>query len=203
MNNRAAAQAPTGGDSVLDRNDPRWGKLRDLIERLSLKRGEFILSSGRASNYLFQLRQTTMHPEGARLIGDIIADYMKRWSISCVGGLEMGAVPIVSSVAVMSAVKGAPVDAFFVRKQAKEHGARELIDGHVTDGGEVLIVDDVATSGGSILKAIVNMKTLYPACYVRKGLVVVDREEGAAEALAKDGVELVSIFKRKDFNIDG
>jgi orotate phosphoribosyltransferase len=198
----AETAAPTEANPVLEANDPRWRKLRDLIERHSLKRGDFILSSGRTSKYLFQLRQTTMHPEGARLIGDVIVDYMKRCSIACIGGPELGAVPIVSSVAAMSAVKAYPLNAFFVRKQAKEHGARELIDGHLTEGGEILMVDDVATSGGSILKAISNLKSVHSSFHVRKALVVVDREEGAAANLAKEGIELVSIFKRRDFNID-
>lgn len=203
MTNLALVQAHTDATCVLDASDPRWRRLRALIEQHSLKRGDFTLASGRKSNYLFQLRQTTMHPEGARLIGDIIVDFMKRSSITCIGGLELGAVPVVSSAAVMSAVKGSPVDAFFVRKLAKEHGARELVDGHVDDAGNILIVDDVATSGGSILKAIENLKSVHPQCDVRTALVVVDREEGASENLAKAGVDLVSIFKRRDFSIDG
>ena len=197
MNEHASVQSA----AVVAYADPRWRELRDLVETLSLKRGDFVLSSGRKSNYLFQLRQTTMHPRGAQLIGDIIADYMRRVSISCVGGLELGAVPVVCAVAVMSAVKEHPVRAFFARKQAKEHGARELLDGHVEDGEEVLIVDDVATTGGSVLKTIANMKLERPACYARKALVVIDREEGAAESLATQGIELVSIFKRRDFPV--
>ena len=118
------------------------------------KRARSRLSSGRTSTYLFQLRQTTMLPEGAALIGDIIVDYMKSHGIACIGGLEMGAVPIVASVAAVSHLKNYPVDAFFVRKAQKEHGARERIDGHLRTGAEVLMIDDVATTGGSILKAI-------------------------------------------------
>ncbi len=192
-----AAQAA----SVVDRADPRWLRLRDLILEHSLKRGDFTLSSGRKSAYIFQLRQTTMLPEGAKLIGDIIVDYMNAVGLGCIGGPAVGAIPMVSAAAVMSFVKGTPVQAFFVRKAAKEHGALELIDGHVQDGAEVLIVDDVATSGGSVLKALDGMKTEHPSCFARKALVVIDREEGAAEALAQNGVALVSIFKRSDFGI--
>jgi orotate phosphoribosyltransferase len=198
MTNLDAAQ----GQRVIDPSDQRWLRLRDLISEHSLKLGDFVLSSGRTSKYLFQLRQTTMLPEGASILGDIIVDYMVANTITCIGGPAVGAIPLVSDVSVMSFVKGSPVHAFFVRKEAKGHGALELIDGHVQSGREVLIVDDVATSGGSVLKAIEGMKTEYPSCYVRKALVVVEREEGAVEALANHGIELVSIFKRSDFAIE-
>lgn len=201
MTNLAAAQMPTGVDRVIETSDPRWERLRTLIDKHSLKRGDFILASGRSSKYLFQLRQTTMLPEGAKILGDIIVDYMNANQIECIGGLAVGAVPLVSSVSVMSFLKGAPKDTFFVRKEAKEHGARERIDGHVKAGEQVLFVDDVATSGGSILKAIEGMNAEYPSCYVRKALVVVDRQEGAAETLALRGIQLVSIFRREDFDI--
>lgn len=201
MTNLAAPQPRPSVERVIDKSDPRWIRLHEIIETQSLKRGDFILSSGRSSKYLFQLRQTTMMPEGAMLIGDIIVDYMNKVGLSCVGGLEMGAVPVVSAVSVMSAVKGAPKNAFFVRKAAKEHGARERIDGYVRSGAQTLIVDDVATSGGSILKAIEGLKEENIHCQISKALVIVDRQEGASETLAKSGIELGSIFKKEDFDI--
>jgi orotate phosphoribosyltransferase len=182
---------------VLDRTDARWLRVRELIRAHSLKRGDFVLSSGRTSTYLFQLRQTTMLPEGAALIGEIIVEYMKKHGIACIGGLELGAVPIVSAVAAVSHLKGFPVDAFFVRKAQKEHGARERIDGHLRDGAEVLMIDDVATTGGSILKAIEGMEG--QNSYVRRALAVVDREEGAAQNLAARKIQLAAILKRSDF----
>lgn len=201
MTDLAATPTQPSVERVIEKNDPRWVRLHEIIESQSLKRGDFILSSGRRSKYLFQLRQTTMMPEGATLIGDIIVDYMNRVGLNCVGGLEMGAVPVVCAASVMSFVKGAPKNAFFVRKAAKEHGARERIDGYVRDGAEVLIVDDVATSGGSILKAIDGLKEENIHCAASKAFVIVDRQEGAFENLAKAGIELVSIFKREDFDI--
>jgi len=182
---------------VLDRNDERWRRLRKLVSEHSLRAGNFKLSSGRSSTYLFQLRQTTMLPEGAALLGEIILEYMYRHLIECIGGLELGAVPIISSVAVMSHIRGSPINAFFVRKLAKEHGARERIDGHLRAGAEVLMIDDVATTGGSILKAIEGMEG--HGSYVRRALVVVDREEGAAQNLARASIQLAAIFKRSDF----
>ncbi|MBG0810159.1 orotate phosphoribosyltransferase [Methylosinus sp. H3A] len=194
-------RAPTRPDAVLDPADPRWARLHRLIDTHSLLRGDFTLSSGRKSNYLFQTRQTTMLPEGAHLIADIVVDYMKAQSIAGVGGLAVGAVPMVAAIAAVSFAKGAPVEAFFVRKEAKGHGARERIDGYVPKGGEALIVDDVATTGGSILEAIAGMKEEHPQARATRALVVIDREEGAAEKLAEQGITLVSIFKRGDFTI--
>jgi orotate phosphoribosyltransferase len=184
-------------DDVIDRNDPNWLRVRELIREHSLTSGHFILSSGRTSKYLVQLKQTTMLPEGAALIGEIILEYMKANKIACIGGPELGAVPLVSAVAAVSHLKHAPVDAFFVRKSAKKHGAKEIIDGHLRAGAEVLMVDDVATTGGSILKAIEGMEG--QNSNVRRALVVVDREEGAADKLAEHGIRLAAIFKRSDF----
>lgn len=175
--------------------------MRDQIQSCSLQIGNFTLASGRSSKFLFQLRQTTLHPEGSALLADIIVDYMNAHSIKCIGGLVLGAVPIVSAVSVMSHWKKTPVDAFFVRKEPKEHGAKERIDGFINRGQEVLLVDDVATSGGSILKALNGMKEENAVCRVRKALVIVDRQEGAAENLKNEGIELVSIFKKSDFDI--
>jgi orotate phosphoribosyltransferase len=200
-NSAAQSQTPSGPDDVLDRNDPRWARLRDIILEKSLKFGDFILSSKRPSKYLFQLRQTTMLPEGASLLGDIIVEYMQRNGIGSVGGLEMGAVPIVAATAVASHRKGYAAETFFVRKAAKEHGAKERIDGHLTDGHEVLLVDDVATSGQSMFGAIEGIHREYPNCHMKKALVVIDRQEGATEALADRGIQLVSVFKKSDFPI--
>jgi orotate phosphoribosyltransferase len=189
-------------DALLDRHDPRWSRLHRIILDKSLKFGDFVLTSGARSTFLFQLRQTTMHPEGAALIGEIVVEYMERNALKCVGGLELGAVPLVSAISVASHYKMYPVDAFFVRKSAKSHGARERIDGHVRDGGEVLLVDDVATSGKSIITAVEAMKEEFPTCFVRCAFVVVDRQEGAAQNLAERGIQLVSLFKKNDFPIN-
>jgi orotate phosphoribosyltransferase len=193
----AAQQFDAKAEDVLDHGDARWLRLREIIRAFSLKRGDFVLASGRTSTYLFQLRQTTMLPEGAALIGEIIVEYMKKHGIACIGGLELGAVPVVSAVAAVSHLNGFPVDAFFVRKAPKEHGARERVDGHLRDGAEVLMIDDVATTGGSILKAIQGMEG--QNSYVRRALAVVDREEGAARNLAMQSIRLAAIFKRTDF----
>lgn len=185
---------------VIGKEDDRWQRLHAIIDERSLLKGDFTLSSGRTSNFLFQLRQTTMFPEGQFLIGTIIAGFMREHGIRCVGGLELGAVPVVSAVSFASHLVNSPVNAFFVRKQAKEHGAKEIIDGDLPAGAEVLMVDDVTTTGGSIITAIDNVRT-EKGCVVNWALSIVDREEGAAGELEKHGIALASIFTKADFGL--
>ncbi|MFN4229432.1 orotate phosphoribosyltransferase [Parvibaculum sp.] len=201
MSVQAMQYAVKSSDEVLSQSDPRWQRLHEIISEQSLKVGDFILSSGRASKFLFQLRQTTMLPEGSALLGDVIVEYMRRNGLRCVGGLELGAVPLVASVSAASFRLGYPVNAFFVRKKAKEHGAKERIDGHIRDGEEVLLIDDVSTTGQSMFGTIDAIREEYPQCTVKKALVVVDREEGATQTLSDKGIELVSVFKKSDFSI--
>lgn len=187
-------------DRVLSQSDPRWQKLYDIIGAKSLMTGDFTLASKRKSNFLFQLRQTTLHPEGAYLVGSIIIDFMRRQRIKCLGGLELGAVPIVSIVAGMSHMADYPVSAFFIRKKPKSHGAQELVDGYVLDGNEILAIDDVTTTGGSMMDAVNGLASEHD-CTVKWALSIVDREEGAKETLSAHGIKLVSIFKKSDFKI--
>lgn len=182
---------------AFDIQDPRVRRLREIIRSESYQEGEFTLASGAKSTYFFQLRQTTMHPEGASLIGELLVEFMRREDIHCIGGLELGAVPVVTAAAVMGFQRDYPLDAFFVRKKAKQHGARELIDGHIRPGAEVLIIDDVTTTGGSTLKAVESVADM--GCKVIKALAIVDREEGAPQNLAKEGIALYSLLRRSDF----
>ena len=187
-------------ERVIPDSDERWQRLHEIVAEHSLLRGDFSLSSGRESSFLFQLRQTTLHPEGSSLIGDIIVGFMQVKKIRCVGGLELGAVPVVTSAAMASFRMGYPVSAFFVRKAAKLHGARELVDGHVKEGHEILAVDDVTTTGNSMMQAVTNIAEKHH-CSVRWALSIVDREEGAKEHLGRFGINLVSIFRKSDFDI--
>jgi orotate phosphoribosyltransferase len=199
---QVAKQAQIPAEEVLRREDPRWGRLRDIVLEKSFQTGDFILASGVSSKFLFQLRQTTMLAEGATLIAEIVLEYMQRHGIHCIGGLVQGAVPIGQSVLMLGHAKQYPIYHFFVRKEAKKHGARELIDGYPLDQSEVLIVDDVATKGGSIKTSIENLLKEHPSCVVKRALVIVDRQEGAAEALlAARNVHLISLFKKSDFLI--
>lgn len=202
MSVHVAKQVQIPVEEVLRRDDPRWERLHDIVFEKSFQTGNFILSSRVRSKFLFQMRQTTMLAESATLIAEIVLEYMRRHGIHCIGGLVQGAVPIGQSVLMLGHAKQYPIHHFFVRKEAKKHGALELIDGYPMDDSEVLIVDDVATGGDSIKTAIENLLKEHPSCVVRRALVIVDRQEGAAEVLlAKRNVQLVSLFKKSDFPI--
>jgi orotate phosphoribosyltransferase len=175
-------------------------ELRGLIRTRSVRLGEFTLASGRKSDFYCNLKPTMMHPRGAHLSGLAFLGVVKDSGAEFVGGLEMGAVPVIASLAALSDLKGAPVTTFFVRKQAKGHGTRETVEGlgpgESLEGRRVLIADDVATTGGSILQAVAAARSV--GAVVDAALVLVDREEGAAEALAQDNVRLFSIFTAKE-----
>ena len=177
-------------------------RLLDIIRRRSFRQaGEFRLVSGRTSTIYFNLKPTMLDPDGARLIGAAMAERAAELGADCVGGLEMGAVPIVSAAAAMSAVAGRPVGAFFIRKQAKEHGTQSLVEGLAEGeslaGRKVLVVEDVTTTGGSALKAIAAIRAAGGA--VDHVVTIVDREEGATEAFATADIELHALFRKAEF----
>jgi orotate phosphoribosyltransferase len=161
-------------------------ELAEIIRTNSLRRGEFVLASGRKANYYLDCRMSTLHPRGALLIARLILQKMRQMQIhaDAIGGLTLGADPIVSSVAVVSELEGAPLRAFIVRKEAKDHGMQRFIEGwDGLAGSRVVIVDDVCTTGDSILKACDKAEE---AGYdVAATFCVVDREEGGTEAIAQ------------------
>jgi orotate phosphoribosyltransferase len=175
--------------------------LFDLIRDRSFRLGKFTLSSGAESDLYFNLKSTMMSPRGAYLCAQAFLSRIWPAQIDFVGGLEMGAVPIIGSLAAVSEMRGNPVKTFFVRKEAKKHGTKDLIEGlgarETLSGTKVMVVDDVATSGGSILKAIIPVRAA--GATADTAMVLVDREEGAAEFLKGHGVQLISVFKGHEF----
>src|SRR3954471_12338602 len=131
-------------------------QLRDIIRKRSLRIGDFTLSSGKKSSYYLDCRMTTLDARGALLIGRIILQRIREYKLhaEAIGGLTMGADPIATAVAVVSAIESQPIQAFIVRKEAKGHGAQKLIEGYGgKPGSRVIVVDDVCTTGGSTLMA--------------------------------------------------
>jgi orotate phosphoribosyltransferase len=175
--------------------------LFDIIRERSFRRGKFTLASGRQSELYFNLKPTMMAPQGALLCAHALLARIWPDNPDYVGGLEMGAVPAIAALAALSAAENKPVKTFFVRKQPKGHGTMDMIEGLA--GGESLadmkamVVDDVATSGGSILKAADAVRAT--GAKVDTALVIVDREEGAAETLQENGMRLLSVFKGREF----
>ncbi len=176
-------------------------ELIEVIKQRSYRRGKFKLASGAESEFYFNLKPTMMSPQGAYLCAMGLLEKIRPEKIDYVGGLEMGAVPVIASLAALSHVEGQPVKTFFVRKAPKDHGTKDLVEGlspneTLTDQ-YVMIVDDVATSGGSIIKAADVARAA--GAVVESALVIVDREEGATDALAKAGIRLLSVLKKSDF----
>jgi orotate phosphoribosyltransferase len=161
-------------------------ELRDLIRQKSLRIGDFTLSSGKKSSYYLDCRMTTLDPRGAYLIARLILQRIRSEKIpaDAIGGLTMGADPIATAVAVVSGIESAPLPAFIVRKEPKGHGTQRSIEGYNgKPGSRVIVVDDVCTTGDSILKAA--EKAEESGYEVVAAFCVVDREEGGTELIAK------------------
>ncbi|MDD5129632.1 MAG: orotate phosphoribosyltransferase [Candidatus Omnitrophica bacterium] len=175
-------------------------ELFDLLNREALKRGKFILSSGKESNYYLDGRIITLSPQGAYLTANIILGMLKDDVFDAIGGPTLGADPITGALAAISYINRQPVNTFIVRKQAKEHGTQQQVEGPaLKKGSRVVLVDDVATSGKAILEAKQALDKI--GVIAEKAIVIVDRNQGAAESLAKAGLKLESIFKIADFGL--
>ena len=176
-------------------------ELFDIIKTRSFRRGKFTLASGRESELYFNLKPTMMTPKGALLSARALLARIWPENIDYVCGLEMGAVPVIAALAAISEAEGRPVKTFFVRKQPKGHGTMDMIEGLAPDetlsGVRAIAIDDVATSGGSILKAVDAVRAA--DALVNTALVLIDREEGADEALAAQDIRLLSVYQGKEF----
>lgn len=171
------------------------GRLVELLREKSVKTGEFTLASGKKSDFYVDARQTTLHAEGARLVADLMLARLHP-DVVAVGGLTMGADPVVCSVAAMSTAMGKPIHGFLIRKEPKGHGTNNYCEGlaNVPRDSKVAIVEDTTTTGGSLLKAVERARMA--GLEVVQCLTVVDREEGAAETIADAGFELEALTTR-------
>ncbi|OBQ56820.1 orotate phosphoribosyltransferase [Halodesulfovibrio spirochaetisodalis] len=177
-------------------------RLAELLYEKSYKEGDFTLASGKKSDYYFDCRQTALHPEGAWLIGnlfyELICGLENAAEVKGVGGMTLGADPLVSSTSVISFEKGGHLPALIVRKQPKGHGTGQGVEGlaNFEEGDVVVMLEDVVTTGGSVITAIERIEAsgLKVSCVC----AVLDRDEGGREALAERGYNLVSIFDRKE-----
>ncbi len=183
-------------------DDSGWQtSLFEIIKERSFRQGRFTLASGAESDLYFNLKPTMMDPLGAYLAAKAFSEIIHAERVDYVGGLEMGAVPIIGALAAISATEGRPIRTFFVRKAPKEHGTKEKVEGlapsESLQGKRVLVLDDVATSGGSIMKAIDAARS--EGATVDVALVLVDRDEGAKKRLADQGIRLLSVFQAQQF----
>ena len=181
--------------------DGQLERLRRLLLERSVRRGDFVLSSGQRSSYYIDCRLTTMTAEGQRLIGELGWRALRAagWRPRAVGGLTMGADPVAYAVAGASFGTEMVVDAFSVRKEAKSHGTGRVIEGSFAEGDEVVIVEDAITTGGSAQRAIASVEAA--GGRVLGVLAVVDREEGGRAALEQSGKDVVALVRAGELGL--
>jgi len=178
----------------------RYPELANILKKKSLKRGQFTLASGRTSDYYIDARLCSLDPEGALRIAAAILTEIEGLKVDAVGGMDMGATPIVGAVAVRSFQMGRAIPTFVVRKDVKAHGTQKAIEGPIPAAPcNVVIVDDVVTSGGSIIKAIDAVEK--HGGKVLLAISVLDRNAGAKEALADRKIEYRPLLTLEDIGI--
>ena len=183
---------------------PDWrgqplNKLRDFIqERSVLRNGPYRLASGGRSDTFFDMKQSLLDPRGLDLAGEIIADMIQNEDIKAVGGLVIGACPVADVVALKSLQFKEPITSFYVRKDRKPTGTKSLIEGPEVRNSRVIVVDDVTTQGGSVLKVIEAIREEWN-CRVDRVITIVDREVGAFDRLKREGIELSALYRMSEF----
>jgi len=167
-----------------------------LKEKSLITNVERVLTSGRTSNYYIDAKMTTLDPKGSNLVAKLILEVLKSYDVDAVGGFTLGADPIVSAVAALSAETERPLPAFIVRKEPKKHGERKMIEGPFQKGWKVVVIDDVVTTGGSTLKACQAVEE--EGGKVALTLAIVDRLEGGRENLEAKGYKFISLLTKND-----
>ena len=167
-------------------------RLRQMLLERSMRFGEFVLSSGATSSYYIDVRKTSLHPEGLRLISRAFWEILEADHVTAVGGLTMGADPLVAGVMLHSLEVGKPIEGFLVRRTAKDHGMKGQVEGNLAGHKRIAILDDVITSGESSLIAAEAAES-YKAEVVRV-LAVVDRGQGAGQSFQQRGLPFTALF---------
>ncbi len=172
-------------------------KLFALLKERAFKRGRVVLASGRESDFYFDMKPAMLDPDGAGLMAELILQQLQGVTADCIGGLEMGAVPLIAPVAMRSPEFGRRLPGFFIRKAVKDHGTKKRIDGADIAGKTVVILEDVTTTGASAMDAV---KAVTEAgAKVALVLSILDRGEGAADLYAKAGIPFKSLFRAEEF----
>lgn len=171
-----------------------------LIRELSYEQREVTLASGLKSDFYFDGKQTSLHPEGASLIGEFFFDLIKKNypEAQAVGGPTLGADPLVTAVSLFAFAQQKSLPAFIIRKEPKGHGTNQWIEGakNLKDGMRVVLLEDVVTTGASLIK---SAKPVREAGYQILGCVVlVDRQEGGREKMLAEGLPLTALFTKKE-----
>jgi len=176
-------------------------RLLELLRTRAFERKRVVLASGRESDFFIDCKQAVLSAEGHALVGDAMLEVVRGHLPACVAvaGVELGGCPLASAVALTSFNRGSPLDALYVRKDAKDHGTRQLVEGaaRLPAGSPVALLEDVVTTGGSTLKAADKLREAgYPVAGV---VALVDRLEGGREAIEGQGLALLALYTRDDF----
>lgn len=171
--------------------EPR-SRLLDVILRRSFRRGRFQLSSGAWSDYYLDLRRTTLDPDGLASAVALLAPRIAESGAGAVGGPTIGADPLVAGLLMHPLLRERPVLGFLVRSAPKGHGTGQQIEGHCSAGSRAVILDDVVTRGGSLLRAIQTVRAA--GAEPVAAMAIVDRHEGGGEAIAAEGLDFFAIF---------
>lgn len=176
----------------------RKRRLARILKEKSYREGDFVLASGRRSDYYFDCRVTALSAEGSWLIGSLFNDLLADLAIRGVGGMTLGADPLVSATTVISWERGRPLHGLLVRKEAKGHGTGQFVEGlgNFAPGDSVAMLEDVVTTGGSLLKACERVRDA--GLEIAAVCAILDREEGGREAIAEAGYNLLALFTRKE-----
>ncbi|MBV9101121.1 MAG: orotate phosphoribosyltransferase [Candidatus Dormibacteraeota bacterium] len=173
-------------------------ELRELLATRAFTYGDFVLTSGRRSDYYVDGKQVTLDGRGLHLVAMLALQRCRELGVTAVGGLTLGADPIAAAVAALSGGGDDALTAFIVRKEVKAHGTGRAIEGPpLRPGQRVMLVDDTLTTGGTFLQAQERVRET--GAVVAEALCVVDREEGGADALRAAGIPLLALFRRSEF----
>lgn len=174
-------------------------ELLALIKEKAVVKGDRTLASGKKANFYIDGKQVTLDPHGIYVVAKVILQMLQGSKLNAVGGPTLGADPIAAAVSLLSSQSGHPLKAFIVRKEAKAHGMQKMIEGPVLEEGDhVVMVEDVITTGGSVLKAIKEVEAV--KAKVDRVICLVDRAEGASELLAK--YNYTPIFNLSDLQLN-
>jgi orotate phosphoribosyltransferase len=174
-------------------------RLIEIVLERSFKYSDnppFTLVSGLKSNYYFNCKPTTLDPEGMNLIGELVFALLADSAVTAAGGLTLGADPIANALSVISFQKGRPIKSFIVRKDVKDHGVINAVEGNVRPGEKVAIIDDVITTGGSTITAIERAREKGLA--VERVIVLIDREEGGKENILVHAGRVDAVLTRTE-----
>ena len=173
-------------------------RVYEIIKEKSFRRGAVTLSSGKQSDFYFDMKPTMLDAEGATKLAQLILFRLQEFPVERVGGLELGAVPLITPIGVESFLRGPrPISGFLVRKKVKEHGTQKKIEGEDIAGRNVVILEDVTTTGESAMQAVRAAKDA--GAKVLMVLTIVDREDGADPVFAQAGIPFVKLFAASEF----